>query len=85
MLLLKLFLLSAILTALLKAQLPILLIKTFQHKAINTSKFLLTIYAEYIGFFVACYKTYVQSYLAVMNSVCCYCELFVGPLSLAIV
>lgn len=81
----KLLLLSATSTTFLKAQFSTLLIKIFECKAIDTSEFLPIIDAKHICCSVACYKIRVKSYLAVINSVCCYCGLFVWPLSLAIV
>ena len=47
--------------------------------------FLPTIDAGHICRSVAYYKTHVESYLAVINSVCCCYGLFVWPLSLAVI
>ena len=68
-----------------KAQLPTLFVGDFECRAIDTRDFPPTIDARYIYRSVACYETHVESYLAVMNGVCCYCGLFVWPLSLAVV
>lgn len=73
------------LTAFSKTQLLGLLIKSFECRAINTSKFLSIIDARYICCFVTCYKTQVEFCLAIINSICYYCRFSIEPSSLAII
>ena len=82
---LKLPPLSALPIASSKAQLPTLFIGDFERRAIDTRDFPPTIDAGHIRCSVACYKTHIESFLAVMNGVCCCYGLFVRPSSSAVV
>ncbi len=77
--------LSTIPTASLKSQLLTLLIKTFEHRVIDTHKFLPMVDTGYIRRSVACYERHVESCVAVMSRVCCCCGLFVSSLSSVVV
>ncbi len=57
--------LSAAPTALLKSQLPTLLIKAFEHRVIDTNEFLPIINVGHIRCSVAHYKRYVESCVAI--------------------
>ncbi len=70
--------LSAASTALLKSQLPTLLIKAFECRVIDTNEFPSIIDAEYIRCSIAHYKRHIESCIAVTSGVCCCCRLFVS-------
>lgn len=84
-LLFKLFLLFAALITSSKAEFLTLLIKIFKYRATNMREFSLTINIRHIYYFIIYYKSYIKSYLTIINSICYYYGYFIWFLLLTII